>query len=239
MDINFNDKHVVITGGTGALGSAVTAKLLHAGASCSIPCYDKSELENFEFKDHERLFIKVGVDLTSEQHAQDFYEEAAEANGKLWASIHIAGGFGMSNIEDTPKADFMKQINLNLVTCFNSCKAAIHHIRKSGEGGRIVNVAARPALEPRQGSGMTAYTTSKAGVAAFTQSLAAEVVKDDILINAIAPSIIDTPANRKNMPDADYDSWPKPDEIAAQMIYLASPQNLVTRGGIIPVYGQS
>lgn len=239
MKLDFTDKHVIVTGGTGALGSAVTELLLDAGAQCSIPCYKKSELENFELKDHQNMFLKVGVDLTSEEATQVFYEDAVQAAGALWASIHIAGGFGMGKIENTGKADFMKQINLNLLTCFNSCRSAIHHIRKTGKGGRIVNVAARPALEPRQGAGMSAYTASKAGVAALSQALAAEVVKDDILINAIAPSIIDTPANRNAMPDADYDTWPKPAEIATQIAYLASPQNHVARGGVIPVYGKS
>ncbi len=145
----------------------------------------------------------------------------------------------MGSVANSTKADFMKQINLNLVTCFNSCRNAVRHIRNTGKGGRIVNIASRPALEPRQGAGMSAYTTSKAGVAALTQSLAAEVFEDDILVNAVAPSIIDTEANRSAMPDADYDTWPKPEEIAAQIAYLVSTENYVTRGGVIPVYGKS
>lgn len=237
--MDFTDLHVIVTGGTGALGSAVTAQLLEAGAKVSIPCYDKSELDEFEYTDHEHIFIETEIDLTDEVAAENFYESAIQSNGDLWASVHIAGGFGMGSVADSSKADFMKQINLNLVTCFNACHNAVKHINKSGKGGRIVNVASRPALEPRQGAGMSGYTTSKAGVAALTQSLAAEVAQDDILVNAIAPSTIDTPANRSSMPDADYDSWPKPDEIAAQIIYLVSPQNYVTRGGVIPVYGKS
>ncbi|MGK7368571.1 MAG: SDR family oxidoreductase [Candidatus Halalkalibacterium sp. M3_1C_030] len=237
--MNFTDLHVIVTGGTGALGSAVTKKLLEAGAKISIPCYDKSELENVDFEDDERIFIRTGVDLTEENDAQQFFKSAVEKNGDLWASVHIAGGFGMGSIEKSSKADFMKQINLNLVTCFNSCKQAIAKIRESGSGGRIVNIASRPALEPRQGAGMSAYTTSKAGVAALSQSLAAELAEENILINAIAPSIIDTPANRNAMPDADYSKWPKPKEIASQIRYLVSPQNYVTRGGVIPVYGKS
>lgn len=237
--MNFTDRHVIVTGGTGALGSAVTAQLLEAGAKVSIPCYDKSELDDFEQKDHKRIFIETGIDLTDEDAAENFYEGSIQSNGELWASIHIAGGFGMGSVADSSKSDFMKQINLNLVTCFNSCRNAVRHISNTGKGGRIVNVASRPALEPRQGAGMSGYTTSKAGVAALTQSLAAEVAQDDILVNAIAPSTIDTPANRSSMPNADYDSWPKPEEIAAQIIYLVSPQNYVTRGGVIPVYGKS
>ena len=214
-------------------------QLLEAGAKVSIPCYDTSELDEFEPKDHDKVFIKTGVDLTDENATRNFFKEAVENCGPLWASVHIAGGFGMGSIENSTKDDFMKQINLNLVTCYNSCRNAIAHIRKTGKGGRIVNIASRPALEPRQGAGMSAYTTSKAGVAALSQSLAAEVAEEGILINAIAPSIIDTPANRNAIPDADYSNWPKPEEIASQICYLVSPENYVTRGGVIPVYGKS
>lgn len=237
--MDFSNLHIIVTGGTGALGSATVNLLLEGGARCSIPCYDKSELKDFAQQHHERVFIKTGVDLTDEEATRDFYKSAVEQSGTLWASVHIAGGFGMGNIEESTKADFMKQINLNLVTCYNSCRTAISYMKKSGKGGRIVNIASRPALEPRQGAGMSAYTTSKAGVAALSQSLAAEVASDNILINAIAPSIIDTPANRNSMPDADYSNWPKPGEIAHQIAYLVSKENFVTRGGIIPVYGKS
>ena len=85
---------------------------------------------------------------------------------------------------------------------------------------------------------MVAYTATKAAVAALTVALAQEVVKDGILVNAIAPSTIDTPANRKSMPDADHASWPKPEEIAQTILFLASPANQVTRGAIVPVYGK-
>jgi len=119
------------------------------------------------------------------------------------------------------------------------CAAAVRALRRSGQGGRIVNVAARPALEPRLAAGMAAYGASKAAVAALTQALAEEVAGDGILVNAIAPSIIDTPANRAAMPKAKHDAWPKVDEIAATIAFLASPLNRVTRGAIVPVYGKS
>lgn len=239
MEFDFTDKHVVVTGGTGALGTAVTGQILDAGAFCSIPCYDKSELESFRHRDHERIYVKTGVDLTDEDDTVQFFDEAVEENGPLWGSINIAGGFGMGDIENTSASGFMKQINLNLLTCFNSSRAAVIRIRRTGRGGRIVNIASRPGLEPRQGAGMTAYTTGKAGVAAFTRALAAEVVEEDILVNAIAPSVIDTPQNRESMPNADFEKWPKPDELALQILYLASEANRVTRGAVVTVYGKS
>ena len=133
----------------------------------------------------------------------------------------------------------MGQIETNLVSCFLCCRAAVVAMSKGKSGGRIVNVAARPALEPRMGAGMTAYTASKAGVAALTASLAEEVAKDGILVNAVAPSIMDTPANRSAMPKADFSAWPKVEEVAATILFLASPDNAVTRGAIVPVYGKS
>jgi NAD(P)-dependent dehydrogenase (short-subunit alcohol dehydrogenase family) len=106
-------------------------------------------------------------------------------------------------------------------------------------GGRIVNVAARPALEWRHGAGMTAYAASKVAVAALTVGLAEEVVKDGILVNAVAPSTMDTPANRKSMPKAKHDDWPKVEEVAETILFLASPENRVMRGAVATVYGKA
>jgi len=237
--MDFSDLHVIVTGGAGSLGTAVVELLLDSSATCSVPCFNQDEFDSFQFSDNKEVFTKIGVDLTDEDQAQSFFEDAIEANGSLWGSIHIAGGFGMGAIEDTSKADFMKQINLNLVTCYNCCRTAVQHFKSQSRGGRIVNIAARPALEPRQGAGMTAYTTAKAGVAALTESLAAEIVEDEILVNAIAPSVIDTPQNREGMPNADFDKWPKPEQLAQEIAYLASPENEVTRGSIATVYGKS
>jgi NAD(P)-dependent dehydrogenase (short-subunit alcohol dehydrogenase family) len=131
----------------------------------------------------------------------------------------------------------MAQIDGNLVSCFLCCRAAVRAM--ASKGGRIVNVAARPALEPRAGAGMTAYTIAKSGVAALTIALAEEVAKDGILVNAVAPSIMDTPANRAAMPKADFDTWPKLENVAATILFLASPENTVTRGAVVPVYGRA
>ena len=240
MSFDFKNRHILVTGGAGVLGTAVVQLLVDSGATCSVPCFNEEEQDSFELTGHSNVFTKAGIDLTDEEQTQSFYTDAIDEQGPLWASIHVAGGFGMGKIEKTPLADFNKQLKLNTVTCYNSCRAAVQWMKKSEySGGRIVNIASRPAIEPRQGKGMTAYTVSKAGVAALTQSLAAEVVSDNILVNAIAPSIIDTPQNRDAMPNADYDNWPKPEQLARQIAYLVSVENGVTRGGIIPVYGKS
>jgi NAD(P)-dependent dehydrogenase (short-subunit alcohol dehydrogenase family) len=106
-------------------------------------------------------------------------------------------------------------------------------------GGRIVNVSARPALEPRLAAGMVAYAASKSAVAALTQALAQETVGEEIWVNAVAPSILDTPTNRAAMPGAEYEKWVAPADLARLIVFLASADNQVTRGAVIPVYGGS
>jgi len=144
----------------------------------------------------------------------------------------------MGGIGETDEPALMKQLRMNFVTCFLCCRAAVLAMRKSG-GGRIVNVAARPALEPRQGAGTSAYTASKAAVVALTEALGEELAKEDILVNAVAPSVLDTPANRQAMPKAKHELWPKVEEVAATILFLASPENRVTRSAVVPVYGRS
>ena len=234
--MDYRDRHVVVTGGTGALGSAVVAALVASGAVCHVPYLHVAEAEHFPLRDHAKVKLTAGIDLTDETAVARLYGGVPA----LWASIHLAGGFAMSAVAKTTKADLMKQVDLNLVTAFLCCGAAVNAITRTGDaGGRIVNVAARPALEWRSGSGMAAYAASKAAVAALTVALAEEVVKAGILVNAVAPSIMDTAANRAAMPQVDYAAWPKVDEVAATILFLASPDNKVTRGGVVPVYGRS
>lgn len=231
---DFTNREVVVTGGTGALGTAVVGALLTRGAIVHVPWRRKSEADRFPHRAHQQVRL-VEAQLSDEAAVEKLYAGV----GAPWASIHIAGGFAVAPIADTGRDAVMTQIETNLVSCVLTCRAAVIAMRKTGQGGRIVNVTARPGIEPRHGSGMTAYVASKAAVAAFTQALAAEIVGDNILVNAVAPATLDTPANRAAMPKADPAKWAKPDDVAATILYLASPDNRVTSGGIIPVYGQS
>ena len=231
--MDFRDRHVLITGGAGALGTAVVSALVEAGAICHVPCFNEAEAQRFSLRDHKQVKLVIAGNLADET----VVERAYQGITPLWASIHIAGGFAAGPLAQTPVATIHQQIDMNLISCMLCCRAAIQAM--AGKGGRIVNVAARPALEWRSGAGMTAYATSKAGVAAFTAALAEEVVKDGILVNAVAPSTMDTAANRAAMPKADFALWPKVEEVAATIVFLASPDNRVTRGGIVPVYGKT
>ena len=234
--MNYRDRHVVVTGGTGALGTAVVGSLIAAGATCHVPYRSEGEAQHFPHRDSKQVSLVALDDLSDEAAVNKFYGGLS----KLWASIHIAGGFAFAPIEKSDKALLMGQIESNLVSAYLCSRAAVSAFRQAGGGGgRIVNIAARPALEPRTGASMTAYTASKAGLAALTQALAEEVVKDGILVNAVAPSTMDTAANRKAMPKADFSAWTKVEDVAATILFLASPENKVTRGGIVPVYGRS
>lgn len=227
--MTFQNRTVIVTGGTGALGRAVVGALLAAGARCRIPY--RADAAKFPHTDAITP-VQVG-DLSDETAVARLYDGVTD----LAASIHIAGSFAMGAVEETGKTGLMAMLNTNLVSCYLCCRAAI---RAFGPvGGRIVNIAARPGIEPRLGAGMAAYAASKAAVAALTQALAAEVAGRAILVNAVAPSIIDTPANRAAMPNADHAAWPTPEDIAATILFLASPDNQVTTGAVVPVSGRT
>jgi NAD(P)-dependent dehydrogenase (short-subunit alcohol dehydrogenase family) len=240
--MDFRDRHIVVSGGAGALGTAVVEVLAAAGAICHVPCLHEAEKQSCRLQESKNVRLAVAGNLADEAVVARFYQGIAP----LWASIHIAGGFAMAPMRDTTAALLRQQLDMNFVSCALCCRAAVNAMSSNmssnaaaGSGGRIVNVTARPGLEWRSGAGMVAYTASKAAVAALTAALAEEVVKDGILVNAVAPSIMDTAANRAAMPKADYALWPKVEEVAATIVFLASPENRVTRGAIVAVYGKS
>ena len=233
--MDYRNRQVVVTGGTGALGTAVVGALIKAGATCHVPYLIDQEAARFPFRDHAQVKLVTDMDLAEESAVARLFEGVPA----LWASIHLVGGFAMAPVGKTSKADLMKQVDMNFVTAFLCCRAAVNAMTRTGAGGRIVNVATRPALEWRAGAGMVAYVASKAAVAALTVALAEEVVQADILVNAVAPSTMDTAANRAAMPKADFSAWTKVEDVAATILFLASPENRVTRGGIVPVYGRS
>ena len=231
--MELNGRNAVVTGGAGALGAAVVGRLLDAGAICHVPALDDGEAERFPHARHDRVRLSVAGDLADWGAVERFY---SGIDG-LWASIHLAGGFDMGGIADAPPDMFARQVSMNAATSYLCCRAAIAGLRRAGTGGRIVNVSARPGVEPRGGAGMAAYAAAKAAVAALTQALAEEVASEGIWVNAVAPSILDTPTNRAAMPKADHAAWPKTGEVAETIVFLASPANAVTRGAVVPVYG--
>ncbi len=207
-------RHVVVTGGRGALGRGVVGLLTELGAVVHVA--DLPE-----------------VKLDDEAATAAFYAGLPA----LWASIHLVGGFAMTPIADVTLAEFEGQWRLNAATCFLSCREAVKAMRRTGGGGRIVNIAARPVISPV--GGMSSYVAAKASVAALTQGLAVELRNDGILVNAVVPSTIDTPANRAAMPGADHAGWPTPREVAQAIAFLVSADNTLTSGALVPVYGRA
>lgn len=233
MQFPLEGRQVVVTGGAGALGTVVVGRLVEAGATCHVPSHGARRAS--AGGGDERIRIVEGVDLADEASVDRFYAAAPS----LWASVHLAGGFAMAPFADTTRAEVLRMFESNALTAFLCCRAAVRAMRKSGEGGRIVNVAARPGLDPRQGARMAAYATSKAAVVALTLALAEEVKGERILVNAIAPSTLDTPANREVMPAADPAKWLAPEAAAEAILQLVSPANREISGAVLPMYARA
>ena len=230
---SLKDCHVVVTGGTGALGVAVVKALVEAGAHCHVPAIEPSvPADRFPAG---KVSVTTGIDLSDEEAVSAFYAGLPP----LRAAVNIAGGFVWAPIADSPAKVLQQQISMNLISCASSCRAAVANFRKAGTGGRLVNITARPALNPRQGANMTAYTASKAAVAAFTVALAEELKGENISVIALAPSTIDTPTNRKDMPKADHSLWVKPAAIAELIVAHIALADPITSGALIPVYGKA
>lgn len=237
--LEFEGLDVVVTGGTGALGTALVAILLERGAHCHVPAMDDADAQRWSLTKDPRVTVRAGFDLSNETDVERFYA----ALPGLWASIHVAGTYVGGPILETTPVAARKLLATNAMTAFLCSREAVRRIRSGAEpegpppGGRIVNVAARPALVPT--AGVTAYAMSKAAVAALTLSLAEELREEAIWVNAVVPSTMDTPANRAAMPNANHAQWPKVADVAETIAFLASPKNASTRGALVPVYGRS
>ncbi len=228
------DRHVVVTGGTGALGAAVVKGFLQAGAACHIPAIE-SVAPSGRLPDSGKITVSTSIDLADEASVGGFYGKLPP----LHAVVNIAGGFAYAPIADSSAQVLQQQVSMNLVSCVLSCRAAIANFRKAGRGGHIVNIAARPALNPRQGANMTAYTAAKAAVAAFTVALAEEVKNENISVIALCPSTSDTDVNRADMPKADHATWVKHEAIAELIVAHCSLSETINSGALIPVYGKA
>ena len=228
MTSTFQGLHVVVTGASGELGGAVAALLARRGAELHLPVRSVAKLDAALA----RANVTGGVDLADETAVESFYRDLPE----LWASIHCAGAFAFTPIESARGADLERMLAVNARSAFLCSREAARRMRAGTRGGRIVNVVSRQALDPRRGARMVPYAMSKAAVAALTVALAEELVPDGIGVNAVAPSILDTPANRAEMPGADVTKWVKVAVLAETIAFLAS-RECVASGSLVPVYG--
>lgn len=233
------NRNVLITGGTGILGSAVTKAYLAKDDKVAVTYLFDNEVERFKqhnpdiYEDVTFLFANV----TEEEDVQQTIEAFISQFGHLDILVNIVGGFvgGVPAAEfEQDKWDFM--MNLNLKSVFLCCKTVIPHMVERGIG-KIVNVSARAGLKGE--AGLSAYCVSKGGVRTLTESLAAEVMDSGINVNCIMPSIMDTPMNREAMPDEDHSRWVKTDDVAKVICFLTSDDATIINGAAIPVYGRA
>jgi NAD(P)-dependent dehydrogenase (short-subunit alcohol dehydrogenase family) len=222
---------LVVSGGTGGLGSAVTRVLLEAGWHVVVPYVDERELERVE--PHPELEL-IKADLFDAAAAAGVVEQAP---APLRGLVNLVGGFAAGGrVHETPVEDFERQFQLNLRPTYLLCHAALPRLIEAG-GGSIVCVSTRAALRPFPGA--AGYISSKAAVLAFVDALAVEYTKDGVRANAILPSVIDTPANRASQPDADFERWVSPEQIARVIRFLCSEDSAPISGAHIPVYGRA
>jgi NAD(P)-dependent dehydrogenase (short-subunit alcohol dehydrogenase family) len=218
---------VLITGAGGGLGSAVCAAFHEAGAT--VIAVDRAWHET-------KLFVTLSADLNTADGCRAMIQQACE-HGPIEALVHLVGGFrGGVPVAETTDADFDMMMNVNVRIAFNAIRAALGPMLKS-ERGRIVAVGSRAAVEPSPN--LAAYAVSKAALVALVKNVAAEVKDSGITANVVLPSTIDTPANRKAMPNADFSKWVAPDSIAKLLIWLCSDEAGDVNGAVIPIYGRA
>lgn len=226
---------VVVTGAFGVLGGAVAEAVAGSGACVAALDYADAPAGLADRLGPEGLLIG-GVDLSAPQAAQGAMAEVAARFGRIDALLNIAGGFHWEKIAEAPSAETWERMHaLNLLTTLNASRAALPYLLASG-AGRIVNVGAEAAL--RAVAGMGPYAASKSAVHRLTESLADELKLRGVTVNAVLPSIIDTPANRRDMPNAEFDRWVAPADLAAIMLFLASDEAGAVTGALIPVKGK-
>ncbi len=235
---NFSDRVVMVTGAAGNLGSAVAQAFQAAGAKLVLVDRAADRLQRLfpDLVDSPNYFLATSVDMTDADAVEAMVDEAIKRFGRVDVLANTVGGFRAGTpVHETSFETWDFLLNLNARTVFTASRAIIPHMLRE-RSGRIVNVAARAAL--KGGARMAAYSVSKSGVMRLTESMAAELKKDGINVNCVLPGTIDTPQNRKAMPNANHSRWVKPEAIADVILFLASDAAGAVQGAAIPVYGK-
>lgn len=228
-------KTILITGANGNLGAATVKKFLDNDYRVVATARSGSELgfavghSNFEL--HQ-------VDLADENAVTLFAKEAINLYGTIDGALFLAGGFATGNIEDTSGAELKKMFSLNFETAYFIARLVFQHMLQNNYG-RIVFIGARGALLPEQGKTSLAYTLSKSLLFRLAELLNATAKGKNVTASVVVPSIIDTPPNRRSMPDADFSKWPTPEEIADVLEYICSEKNTALREPVYKVYGNA
>lgn len=237
MGSDFSDKVVLVAGGTGGLGRAVSLLFLESGARVAVTWRNPKEFEALESAAGERAagLRGVPVDVTDPKATKQLVEQIVAEWGGLDAMVNTVGAYaGGVSLWETPPEVFDRMVNLNLRAGYALAQAVVPVLRARSRGA-IVNVSAKAGWD--HAAGASAYAASKAGALALMDSLAADLKGSGVRVNSILPSIIDTEANRKAMPGADFSKWPKPEAIARVVLFLCSDDASVVHGAAIPVFG--
>lgn len=226
------ERHVLVTGGTGALGRAVTRAFLSTGARVVVPVFHEDEKPGLlaAVGPHAGRLTLTPADLLDESSVV----ELLEAMDELHAVVHLVGGFAMGPLESCTVETARSQLELNVMTAFVVIKHAVARMRRTGHG-RIVTIGSRSGVEPAPQQAI--YSASKAALVALTRAVAAETKGTDITANCVLPSIMDTPANRSAMGEEHADRWVKPESLSEVVVFLASEAARDVRGAAVPVYG--
>jgi NAD(P)-dependent dehydrogenase (short-subunit alcohol dehydrogenase family) len=239
MKGRFEGNVVLVAGGTGGLGRAVSLAFLEEGAQLIVTCRKPEELDALKSTAGPNSTRLEGhnVDVTDEAAVRQLVEKILVKENRPDAMVNTAGGYagGVKFWEMETKV-FERMLAMNLRSGYALARATVRVMLKQGRG-TIVNVAAKAAVD--HGAGAAAYAASKAAAVAMMDSLAADLKGTCVRVNTILPSIIDTEANRKAMPKADFSKWPKPEDIARVILFLCSDEARVVHGAAIPVYGDS
>jgi NAD(P)-dependent dehydrogenase (short-subunit alcohol dehydrogenase family) len=237
--MTFKDRVALIAGGTGGLGRAVSQAFLAAGAKVIVTYRNKQEFDQLKKIAGAGASNLVGsdIDVTDEAAVQKFISTIAKENSRLDFMVNTVGAYaGGVKLWETGPDIFNQQLKLNLISGYILSRAVVPLMLKQ-RSGAIVNVASKSAVD--HAAGAAAYAASKAAAVAMMDSLAADLRGSGVRVNSILPSIIDTQANRKAMPGAEFAKWPKPEDIARVILFLCSDDARVIHGAAIPVYGDS
>ena len=237
--MRFSGKLIIVTGGTGGLGRAVSLAFLQEGARVAVTYRDPAEFDALKRSAGSNASSLSGeaVDVTDEAAVRRFVDGILTSGGQINALVNAVGGYaGGIKLWELDPQTFEKMLSLNLCSGYVLARVVVPVMLRQKQGA-IVNVSARAAFD--HAAGASAYAASKAAALALMDSLAEDVRGTGIRVNTILPSIIDTEPNRRAMPKADFAKWPKPEEISRVILFLCSDDARVIHGAAIPVYGQS
>ena len=228
-------KTIIITGANGNLGTAVTKKMLDSGHQVIATVIDQSA--KTELGTHENLQTEI-VNLTSESETDSFVQMVLDRFKRVDAALILVGGFAMGNINQTHTGDIQKQIALNFETAYNLTKPLFRNMMDNKQG-RLIYIGARPALDPHAGKNLLAYALGKSLLFKLAEILNEEARGNNVTCTVVVPSTIDTPVNRKNMPDTDPANWVKPEQLADLLEFVISGPASPLRETILKVYNNA